>query len=279
MTTKTDKLKIGEIRYANCTPIYMTLKARSDCSGYEFVPGDPATLNRLLAAGSIDASSSSSIEYARHQGEYLAVPGMSISSFGDVGSILLFSKVRVERLGGGRIALTSASATSSVLLKVLLRKLYRLEAGFQTRAPDLRTMLEDNDAALIIGDEALKEHMAVKGGELYVYDLGRVWTDFTGLPFVFALWMLRRDSAERLPGLSGRLRDDLIEARMAAVQSYDKIAANAPERSWMGEKGLVDYWRAISYGLDEDHIKGLMRFFELAHELDEAPKVDGLAFC
>jgi len=278
MGNDTQKLKIGEIRYANCTPIYTTLKNRSDCSSYEFVTGVPSTLNRLLAEGGIDVSASSSIEYARHQDEYLVMPGMSISSFGDVGSILLFSRVRVEKLGGRSIALTSASATSTVLLKVLLRKLYRLETSFSTHAPDLGMMLGQNDAALIIGDEALKERKGIAGNELYVYDLGRVWTEFTGLPFVFALWMLRRDSAARMPALSQRLKEDLIEARMAAVANYETIAAGAPERDWMGERGLLEYWRAISYSLDDEHVEGLMRFYELAHELGEAPAVERIGF-
>jgi chorismate dehydratase len=276
MENYTQKLRIGEIRYANCTPIYTTLKKRSDCSGYEFVTGVPSTLNRMLAEGGIDVSASSSIEYARHQDEYLVMPGMSISSFGDVGSILLFSKVRVEKLGGGSIALTSASATSTVLLKVLLRKLYRIETSFSSHAPDLGMMLSENDAALIIGDEALKEQKGLSDNELYVYDLGRVWTEFTGLPFVFALWMVRKDSSARIPGLVQRLKEDLVEARMAAVASYGAIAANAPEREWMGERGLLDYWRAISYSLDDEHVEGLMRFYDMAHELGEAPAVSRL---
>jgi chorismate dehydratase len=273
-----EKLRIGEIRYANCTPIYTMLKSGADTSGYEFVAGDPATLNRMLASGDVDVSSSSSIEYARRQDEYLAIPGMSIASNGPVGSILLFSKVRVEKLSGKRIALTSASATSTVLLKILLRKHYVVEAEFSTHAPDLKIMLESSDAALIIGDEALKEHKAAKGGGLYIYDLGDVWTSYSGLPFVFALWMVRKDSAARAPELVAKLRDDLVEARMKAALSYRVIARNAPEREWMGEDGLVDYWEAMSYGLDQDQVAGLMRFFALAHELGEAPKVDRLEF-
>lgn len=276
-----DILKIGEIRYANCTPVYTMLRARADCKDYEFVTGDPATLNRLFAEGKVDVSSSSSIEYARHKAEYLVIPGMSISSFGEVGSILLFSKVRVEKLAGRSIALTSASATSAVLLKILLRKHYRIEARFSTHAPDLKIMLEKNDAALVIGDEALKERKAADAGahgELYVYDLGSVWTAYSGLPFVFALWMVRKDSAARMPGLAGRLKDDLLEARMAAGNSYAAIAKTAPERSWMGEAPLVAYWEKISYSLDDDQMEGLMRFFSEAHELGESPEVSGIEF-
>lgn len=273
-----DRLKIGEIRYANCTPIYSTLKGRADLSGYEFITGEPATLNRMLASGAVDVSSSSSIEYARHQDEYLIIPGISISSTGPVGSILLFSKVRVEKLAGRSIAMSSASATSTVLLKILLRKHYRMETRFETHHPDLKIMLAENDAALIIGDEALKERIAVKGSELYVYDLGEIWNAYAGLPFVYALWMVRRDSAARLPELAARFKTDILEARMAAAMEYPAIAKKSAESGWMGESELVGYWEAMSYALDNTHIEGLTRFFAEAHELGECPALGSLDF-
>jgi len=266
------KLKIGEIHYANCTPIYTILKELADCSGYEFVTGEPARLNSLLASGGVDVSSSSSIEFARHQSEYLIIPDISISSTGDVGSILLFSKKPVESLGGSDIAVSSASATSTVLLKSLFRHHYRLDAAYTPCEPVLKKMLDGRDAALLIGDEALKERIRLSEADgLFVYDLGGVWHGFTGLPFVYALWMVRVDSAREVPELSLRFSADIVRARDASMGVYSEIAARSPESKWMGEAGLVSYWNAMSYELTPQHIAGLSLFYGYAAELGEAP--------
>ncbi len=264
------KLRIGEIRYANCTPLYAMLKRLSDCSAFEFVPGEPAKLNALLARGEIDASSSSSIEYARHWREYIAVPGVSISSRGRVGSILLFSRKPVEELSGALISVSSASATSVVLLKSLLKFRYGLQAKLIPEKPVLRDMLEGRQAALIIGDEALKENLALDSTlGLKVYDLGTLWQEFTGLPFVYALWMMREDSSKREPSLAARFKAGIIAAKEAAAPRYEEIASGSPESAWMGVPGLVDYWETMSYDLTEEHIAGLMKFYGYARELGE----------
>lgn len=272
------RLKIGEIKYANCTPVYTSLKEQSDCGGYEFIEGEPAQLNALLVKGEIDVSASSSIEYARHWDEYLIIPDISISSSGHVGSILFFSKCPIEDLGGAGIAVSSASATSAVMLKALLRFRYGIEAVFSAVKPDLAYMLEKHDAALLIGDAALKEGKNLPENGLHVYDLGRLWQEYAGLPFVYALWMVRKDSSERMPRLCRRLKEDLIAAREKAEGSFDSIALRAPESAWMGVEGLAAYWKAMSYRLGPEHQRGLMLFLELADRLGEAPLPKALRF-
>ncbi len=273
------KLRIGEIKYANCTPLYSMLKRYSDCSDFEFVPGEPSELNLLLSNGGIDISSSSSIEYARHWREYLAVPGVSISSHGKVGSILLFSRKSIESLAGAEISVSSASATSVVLLKALLKFRYGIEVKLVPRRPVLNEMLEGRQAALLIGDEALKENLALDPSlGLKVYDLGTLWQEFTGLPFVYALWMVREDSAKRLPELARLFKTGIISAKEAAAGRYAEIAASAPESAWMGIPNLVDYWETMSYELSDEHIAGLMKFYEFAKELGEVSDVPRLRF-
>jgi len=273
-----NRLIVGEIRYANCTPIYMKLKESAHADGYRFIIGEPAELNAMLADGRVDVSSSSSIEYARHTDDYLVVPEVSISSTGEVGSILLFSKRPIEKLGGRLISVSSASATSTVMLKVLLKDAYGLDARFEPRAPELSGMLEGAEAALVIGDEALKERMALVESDLLVYDLGGIWQERYGLPFVYGLWMMRSDSAKSKPGPARRFAEDISLARNAACSDYESVAKRAPESAWMGVPGLVDYWSKMSYRLDEEHVRGVLRFYELAHRLDECPAVGRLEF-
>ncbi len=273
------KLRIGEISYANCTPIYTTLKAGFDCGPYEFITGEPSLLNSMLARGEVDVSASSSIEYARHADEYLIIPDLSISSSGEVGSILFFSKFPIDALGGRDVAVSSASATSTVLLKVLLKFKYGIEPAFRPMTPRLSSMLAGADAALLIGDEALRERIALpEGSGLSVHDLGREWDDFTGLPFVYALWMIRADSADRLRDAASGLKRDLLLARDKSMKEYGNIALAAPESAWMGMDGLVAYWRAMSYRLGEGHIEGLVRYLGYAKEVGEIPAVPRLKF-
>src|SRR5262249_30279437 len=105
-------LRIGEISYLNCTPIFTVLRDRFDDTGYASVRGMPAELNAKLRKGEIDLCPSSSIEYARNPESYLILPDLSISAVGAVKSVLLFSNVPIERLDGASIALTGESETS-----------------------------------------------------------------------------------------------------------------------------------------------------------------------
>lgn len=145
-------LRIGQIKYANCTPIFHALRKLFPNEDYQFVSGVPAYLNAQLAAGLIDVCPSSSIAFAHHPDRYLIIPGMSISSCGPVQSVLLFSSLPIEELNGKDILLTSESATSVNMLKVLLNKRYGFENKFQTTSLVLKDALRSAPAALLIGD-------------------------------------------------------------------------------------------------------------------------------
>ena len=113
-------LRIGEISYLNCTPIFSMLRSRFADPEYQFVCGTPAELNQRLRSAEIDICPSSSIEYARNPDSYLILPDISIASIGAVKSVLLFSPLPIEALNGAEIALTGESETSVALLKILL---------------------------------------------------------------------------------------------------------------------------------------------------------------
>ena len=266
-------LRVGHITYANCAPFFHYL----DRTGFdgEIVPGVPATLNALLAAGEIDVSPSSSFEYLRNWRHYLLLPGQSISSFGPVRSVLLFSVRPVEELDGGAIALTGESATSVNLLKILFREFYGHNRSV-FRGSDRR--LEDGpdgaDGALLIGDRALRLARRPAGWR-YCYDLGELWVRFTGLPFVFALWILRREAVEEHPAEVAALLEQLSAARRQAFASLEAMAADSPERSWLPEPDLAAYWRCMDYDLGPAHLAGLRRYSELCVKhglLDEMPE-------
>lgn len=269
-------INIGQIKYANCTPIFTALANHFDCSAYRFVEGVPAQLNAMLRCGAIDLSPSSSIEYATAHDQYCLLPKLSISAVGAVKSVFLFSRVPVEELDGCPIGLSAESDTSVNLLKVLLSRKYGFRNRFERTALPLAEALDLYPGLLLIGDSALKG--AAARGSLHCYDLGELWHSFTGLPFVFALWIVRRDAAREKHAELSALARDLVAAKQLAYESYPEIAAACAEREWLGEKELVDYWNTISYELTEAHLEGARCFFGHAYEMGLIPSLPEIRF-
>lgn len=268
-------LKIGQIEYANCTPLFHALREQFPCSGYEFVTGVPAELNRLLLAGDVDVCPSSSIEYAYHLERYRILPHLSISSIGAVASVLLFSKVPVEKLQGCKILLSSESATSVNLLKILLGQRYGCTCSYEVAPPDATVNDTDSSALLLIGDAALRS--SLEESNLFVYDLAEMWYKWTGKPFVFALWLCRNEIAEtvELKNLAKRL----VQAKESVPSHLEQIAGLAKEVTWMGHDRLLAYWRDnISYQLDDRALAGLMLYYTKCYECGLIAAVPSLNF-
>ena len=190
---------------------------------------------RSYYAGEVDISPSSSFEYARNWREYLLLPGLSISACGPVKSVLLFSGRPLEDLEGADIAVTGDSATSINLVHVILREFYGLEK-YRCAVPDhpVEDVIARGGTALLIGDRALRA--ALHPTSKIVYDLGELWLQHTGLPFVFALWILRRQAATEKAEELRALQRQLHCSKDLAFDSLEKLAAETPEREWMGER-------------------------------------------
>lgn len=267
-------LAVGHIAYANCAPFFHHLRS----SGFtgRIVDGVPSALNTLLACGTIDVSPSSSFEYALHWRDYLLLPGHSISSVGPVQSVLLFSPRDLVDLDGVEIALTGESATSVNLLQILLHELAGCRQ-VRCRVPEqpVEEIVAAGGHALLIGDRALRAGLNPPPGTR-CYDLGALWYHLTGLPFVFALWIVRRDAAAAKPTELKSFAAQLQRSRDRAFADLEALANEAPERAWLGEERLLDYWRQMSYELDTFHRQGLELFFHLCHKhglLGEVPEI------
>jgi chorismate dehydratase len=270
-------LRIGRIDYANCTPVFHALQANFPCDGYSFVGGVPARLNSLLAAGEIDVCPSSSFEYAVNSEKYLILPDLSISSTGAVASVLLFSRIPIEELNGETVLLSSESATSVNLLKILLKVRYGCRCDFRATDHSIGEALRHAPALLLIGDAALRASQAADG--LQVYDMGMLWNDWTGTPFVFALWLATRSAAERHAEEMRLLTGRLQQAKTIAMETIEQIARTSPDAGWMGVAQLIDYWRHnISYDLTERHLDGLRLYFSHAAKIGLIEKAPDLCF-
>lgn len=268
-------LRIGQIDYANCTPLFHVLREQFSCSGYDFVTGVPAQLNRMLLAGEIDVCPSSSIEYAYHPERYRILPQLSISSAGAVASVLLFSRVPVEKLDGCNVLLSSESATSVNLLKILLSQRFGCSCTYEVAKAGVSVPDNESPALLLIGDAALRA--SLEKSDLYVYDLGELWYAWTGYPFVFALWLCRNDVADELE--LGTLARQLVQAKNLVPGQLEQIALHTKEACWMGSDRLLAYWRDnISYHLDELAQAGLLLYYTKCFESCLIPAVPPLKF-
>lgn len=260
-------LRIGRINYANCTPIFHELQEHATSKDYLFIGGVPSCLNALLAAGEIDVCPSSSIEYALHPERYLILPDISISSIGAVESVLLFSRIPLEELDGRTILLSSESATSVNLLRILVKKRFGCTCRFVVSSLPLDRALQEAAAMLLIGDAALRASLL--GLDLHIYDLGELWHDWTGLPFVYALWLCSREVARDRPVELERLAHRLVAAKERACTAFESIAQLSPEAHWMGKMRLIDYWRDnLSFDLGRGHLDGLVLFYRYCAELE-----------
>jgi len=257
-------IRIGEISYLNCTPIFTLLRENHPDADYRFIEGTPAELNARLRSGDIALCPSSSIEYARNPELYLILPDLSISAVGPVKSVLLFSRVPIESLDGAAIGLTTESETSVALLKILLSRRYSFMNTFNQSSGTLDEVLAENEAMLLIGDAALRSAVSHSGG--YQYDLGELWREFTGHPFVFALWLIREDAFDQAADEYYLLRNRLINAKLAAVGDYERIAGLLKGNNWTNPELLINYWKTISYDLSPSHVDGLRLYFRYAAE-------------
>ena len=265
---KGEKLRIGRIPYANLFPIFYMLQKERDCSCYEFVEGVPSKVNALLRSGQVDVSPSSSIEYLRNPSYYRIVEGNSVSSRGPVGSVFLFSAGPIEELDGVTVYATSQSETSVGLLKIILAKFYGMNCPVEVSgSPE-----SEGDAFLLIGDDALRyvgKSSPAAHRSLRVYDLGEVWYRHTGLPFVFALWIIRDGTGggEYRRELLERFAADLTYAKEAALGNLPEIARHAPMKAFMSVEEILSYWKKLDYELTEEHRKGLGLFGKYLDEL------------
>jgi chorismate dehydratase len=264
------KIRVGRIHYINVLPIYYALERAYVANGFEMVPGTPAELNRRLSRGEVEISAISSAEYGRNFKEYLLLPDLSISTDGDVGSVLFFSRIPFPRLNAREVILSAASATSVALLKVLLYEIYGVQPLYRTAA--VKDSLPDGAYGLLaIGDEALR--LRSTGRYPYYLDLGRAWHDLTGLPFVFGVWAVRRDFYEHNPEAVHSVHQSLLASKHWGLAAREEICRHAAHLVSMSTKDLAHYFSLLNYELKPRQQEGLMTFYRFLHRYGVLPEM------
>ncbi len=267
-------IKLGHIIYSNCFPPHAGIVTKKTEFPFKLVEGIPTQLNRMLYEGSIDISPSSSIEYAMYPGRYILMPDLSITSKKKVMSILLESKVPVEELNNRVVALTTASATSVVLLRILLELRYGVNPGYILYEQGAEDPADRADAMLTIGDLAIRRSST--STYAHRYDLGELWHEYTGLPFVFALWQVndRKNIHKDLE----RLYDILMESKAYGLTHLPELAEGNAGRFNLPAEVLERYWNLFSYDFGEKEQKGLLTYYGYAAEIGAIEAVTDLRF-
>ncbi|MDT4956038.1 MAG: chorismate dehydratase [Acidobacteriota bacterium] len=217
----------------------------------------PARCAEMLARAQVDAALVPVIEYQRIP-NLAVVPGVCIGSRQSVRSVVLVMREELNELRNvRRVALDSSSRTSAALVQIIFREFLGFDPEWTGRAPDVASMLRENDAALIIGDPG----MTFSRERVVVYDLAELWREHTGLGFVFAMWMAREDELERVRGI------DFAGARDEALAHVEEIASVYSGAIGLSSEEIKSYLlENISYDLDEELRAGLDLFYRLAHK-------------
>lgn len=251
--TNDSAFRLAASSYLNSAPLIWSFLHGSHCGSVDFVEAVPARCAQLLAGSTVEGALIPVIEYQRIEGGSL-VPNVCVGSRKEVLSVVLVS--RDKQLDSiNSVALDESSRTSATLVKVIFREFLDREPEWTTRAPNVEEMLDQNDAALIIGDPG----MGFRRRGLNVWDMAGLWKQYTGLGFVFAMWMVRDEASARarMVDFSGA-RDEGVARLEEIVMAYqDKIPMPVEElRNYLTEN--------IVFNVDESMEKGLRLYFELA---------------
>lgn len=263
-TMTNEKPFIAASSYLNAAPLCYSFISGEQRTRCKFLSdAAPAKCSEMLADGRADAALIPAIEYQRIPGLKMS-PGVCVAAKRAVRSVLLASRVPIAQIRS--VALDTSSRTSAALIQIILARFHGMEASYRQSPPQLEAMLESNDAALIIGDPA----MLIDRCGLHVYDLAEEWRNHTGLPFVFAFWAMRANSMNWFESNDpGNERIDFLAAKVEGVEHAKELADIYSERLGLTSSDLFSYLTEnISYDLDEDSLRGLRLYYELAYECD-----------
>lgn len=258
-------IKLGRISYTNAWPVFHHFDPAELPFRTELHSDMPATLNRKLRAGEIDMAAISSYAYGISSESYYLLPNLSVSSFGRVQSILLFLKSPLEKVINGRIALTTTSATSVNLLKIIMEKFYGGKPTYEDAEPSLEKMLENTDAALLIGDHAIRASWTKHS--YHVLDLGEVWNLWTGHWMTYALWAVHRETAHRYPEAIERIYQGLLESKGESSGNLEPIVTKALHQIGGTPQYWDNYFHTLSHDFGSEQKAGLQLYFRYAREL------------
>lgn len=259
MPARKTVIKLGSVPFLNVKPLMRPLELGLVEHDFEIIYAPPASLSGLLEAGRLEVAL---IPVARllRDSMFTVVPDISISSHGPVDSVVVLSTVPIEHID--TVAVDMRSQSSAVLLRIVLESFAGLRPDYFHREPG-PGMFEGVEAVMLIGDTGLRSKFDPPEG-YRVYDLGQVWSEETGLPFVYGVYGVRRGVE-----LGRNLGALLAAKRLGAGLAGDIAAEEAPGLGLREEVCRTYITRSITYDLGEEEIRGIMTYASLMVELGE----------
>lgn len=244
------KYRIGSVPFLNAVPLVANLP-----SNVEVEYAVPSLLPPKLESDDVSAILVSSIEALRRPKSAMA-DGAVIGSEGEVLSVRLFSKVPFEQVE--TVAFDQSSMTSNALARIVLHDLYGRTVSGETHAPHLDSMLANNDAAILIGDNGMRP----QSNELYTLDLGSAWLELTGLPFVWAVW-LGKDS------MPDELAEILNASLEASLLDLPRLIEPASRKFGFDQATVRTYFNEhMNYRFGDRQLRALEEFGRRATSLN-----------
>lgn len=279
-------LRISIVEYLNTAPLVRGFTHGEQRGKYELSFTVPSQCAEALRSGAADVAIIPAIEYQRIPG-LVILPDLAIASKRSVRSLLIAAKKPIQEARS--IALDTSSRSTQTLTRILCAKHWKIEPDFFEASPNLSEMLQRADAALLIGDPALRLAIETaprtrrdgagemvlagdaKAAPLFVYDVVEKWRALTSLPAVLAVWAARPEV------VTPELVRDFQDSLAFGLRHIDAIAAQAASQLTLPAAELRRYLTEnIDYRLDEENLQGLLRYFSLAASLGRIPKVDTL---
>lgn len=251
--------RIGSIPYLNVRPLIYGIED-------QVISTVPAQLAERLHQGQIDVGIVPVAEVLQHD-QYDILDSVAIGANGPVRSVLLFHQTPIAQLQ--RIAVDTASRSSVMLLRILLRKVYRIEPEFYARPLDAQ--LSEHPAMLMIGDAAIRYSLDPAVRRTHVLDLAAAWQDWTGLPFVFAVW-----AGQRGVFSDARLRTLLLTAKANGLANIETIVKTAREATPEFRREYLT--RSVRYDLGATEKKAVAQFQKYAVEFGLIPSAGELRY-
>jgi chorismate dehydratase len=263
--------RISASSYSNTAPLIWSFLYGTDHGNVELILDNaPARSAELLDQERVDAALVPVIAY-QTMADVKLVPNVCVGARERVRSVCLVTR-GMDLADARSVALDISSRTSFTLVKIIFREFLGKEPEYRPAEPNIEQMLRNADAALIIGDPALAvsdSRSQILNNDLHVFDLAELWHANTGLGFIFAMWMTRRDE----------LDIDFAAARDEGLANADSISASYAANLPLSQNEIRDYLtRNISYEPDESMLGGMRLYFELAHKHGLVPQNKELIF-
>ncbi len=269
------RLRVSAISFLNTAPLMWDFEHADVAKDFDISYTIPSECAAALADGKADIGIIPAVTYAQIPG-LVILPNIAIAARDKVRSILLISKKPIEDVK--TVATDTSSRTSVALTQILFAKFLGGHRKFEPHPPNLKEMLKQNDAALLIGDSALQ--ISLHDSPYHVYDLGHDWKRLTGKPFVFAFWAVRLDALNQQPEGMNLIRT-FQESRDHGLlpENVATLAAQWSRKLGLTETEVTTYLTEnIHYYLDRENHAGLDLFLNYAHEVGLIPSVPELRF-